>query len=106
MLFGSKSHSLPFLPSFLFSLMADHEDGKSQLEEEGVEGDGEEEGVEGDGEEEGVEGDGEEEGPESEEKSFFNESKCNLSVMSAQNCHVLAQNRTEYKKTDSLSVTA
>lgn len=88
MLFGLKSHSLPFLPSFLFSLMADHEDGKSQLEEEGVGGDGEEE------------------GPESEEESFFNESKCNLRVMSAQNCCVLAQNRTEYKKTDSLSVTA
>ena len=39
---------------------------------------------------------------ENEEVSLFDESKCYLRVISEQNCHVLAQIRTEYEKTDSI----
>ena len=65
-------------------MTADREDGEIQLEDEGSENGEEEEEL------------------ENEEVSLFDESKCYLIVMPAQNCLVLAQNKTECEKTDSI----
>lgn len=78
---GLKSQaSFPFIPFFFFFLKADREDGEPQHEDESSESDEEEEEL------------------ENKKVSLFDESKFYLRVTSAQNCHVLAQNRNEYKK--------
>ena len=69
LLFGLKSQ-LPFffILSFHLFLTADRGDGEIQLEDEGADSDEEEEEL------------------ENEEESLFDESKCYLRMMPAQNC--------------------
>ena len=80
MLLDLKSQaSFSFIPFFFFFLKADREDGEPQHEDESSESDEEEEEL------------------ENKKVSLFDESKFYLRVASAQNCHVLAQNRNEYE---------